>query len=232
MVRRLGARRRGRCRTRSCCFKSMFSARTARVPPDPRRAASPASRCTSNTIAFFMGKQLERHWPQGQGRRIAAAEPPNYEFAMYRHASPVSERIAALQEAHRLGLWIYGMLCPLLPGIADDRATVRELLELCCRCEAEEVFVEPVNARGSGLRLMEEAFRGAGFAAEATAVGLVRNRRAWSAYCTNLLRTVQQEMEHLGISEKLRFLLYPTNLEPSDLASVHRNDHGVRWLGK
>jgi DNA repair photolyase len=149
-----------------------------------------------------------------------------------RHASPVSERIAALQEAHRRGLRTYGMLCPLLPGIADDRGTVRELLELCCRCGAEEIFVEPVNARGSGLRLMEEALREAGFDDEATAVGLVRNRRAWSAYCTNLLRTVQQEMGHLGILDKLRFLLYPTNLQPTDLASVRRDDRGVRWLGK
>jgi DNA repair photolyase len=149
-----------------------------------------------------------------------------------RHASPISERIAALQEAHRRRLRTYGMLCPLLPGIADDRATVRELLLLCCRCDAEEIFVEPVNARGSGLRLMEEALREAGFDDEATAVGLVRNRRAWSAYCTNLLRTVQQEMGHLGILDELRFLLYPTNLQPTDLASVRRDDRGVRWLGK
>src|ERR1035437_9280334 len=75
-VRRLGAWRRDRCRTRSCCFKSRFSARTARVPPDPRRAASPASSCTSNIIAFLMGKQLERHWLKGQGSRIAAAGAP------------------------------------------------------------------------------------------------------------------------------------------------------------
>jgi hypothetical protein len=31
-----------------------------------------------------MGKQTARHWTQGQGSRIAAVAPPNYEFAMYR----------------------------------------------------------------------------------------------------------------------------------------------------
>jgi hypothetical protein len=46
--------------------------------------ASLASRCTSNTIVFFMGKQLARHRTRGQGSRIAAAAPLNYEFAMYR----------------------------------------------------------------------------------------------------------------------------------------------------
>src|SRR5664279_2615944 len=81
--RRLGARRRDLCRTRSCCFKRRLSARTARVPPVPRRMASPASRCPNNTIAFFMGKQLARHWTRGQGSRIAAEGPLNYEFATH-----------------------------------------------------------------------------------------------------------------------------------------------------
>src|SRR5664280_1334115 len=81
--RRLGARRRERCRTRSCCFKRIFSARTARVPPVPRRTASLASRCTIIRIAFFMDKQLAQHWTQEQGSRIAAAAHLNYEFAMY-----------------------------------------------------------------------------------------------------------------------------------------------------
>src|SRR5664279_5638414 len=81
--RRLGARRRDLCRTRSCCFKRILSARTALVPPVPRRMASPASRCPSNTIAFFTGKQLARYWIWPQGSRIAAEGPLNYEFAMH-----------------------------------------------------------------------------------------------------------------------------------------------------
>src|SRR5664279_5839544 len=87
-VRRLGARRRARCRTRSCCFKRIFSARTARVPPVPRRTASLASRCTLTKIAFFMDKQLAQHRTQEQGIRIAASGPLNYEFAMYRRRYP------------------------------------------------------------------------------------------------------------------------------------------------
>src|ERR1035437_9765259 len=82
--RRLGARRRERCRTRSCCFKSISSATPARVPPVPRRTASLASRCTITKIALFMGKQLAQHRTQEQGSRIAAASHLNYEFAMYR----------------------------------------------------------------------------------------------------------------------------------------------------
>ena len=36
-------------------------------------------------------------------------------------ASPSSERMAAIRLAHELGLRVYGMLCPLLPGISDTR---------------------------------------------------------------------------------------------------------------
>ena len=60
-MRRLGARRRERRRTRSCCLKRIFSASTDRVPPVPKRITSLASRFTSNTIAVFMGEELVRH---------------------------------------------------------------------------------------------------------------------------------------------------------------------------
>jgi hypothetical protein len=34
-----------------------------------------------------------------------------------------------------------------------------------------------------------------------------------------------------GTLDKLRFLLYPTHLETSDLRRIQQNDAGVRWLG-
>src|SRR6266404_3044508 len=58
VVRRLGAHRLERRRIKSCCFKRRFSARTDRIPPGLRRTAIPASRCTSNTVVFFMGSSF------------------------------------------------------------------------------------------------------------------------------------------------------------------------------
>src|ERR1035437_2243714 len=102
--RRLGARRRERCRTRSCCFKRIFSARTARVPPVPRRTASLASRCTITKIAFFMDKKLAQHRTQEQGSRIAAATHLNYEFAMYRQKVAVHRLDLMRQYVHHTGI--------------------------------------------------------------------------------------------------------------------------------
>ena len=147
------------------------------------------------------------------------------------NASTITQRLAALRKAHRLGLRTYGMLCPLLPGIADDYQAISELVGACMECGAEEFFVEPVNARGAGLKLTQEALLAAGFEQEAAAVGRIRSRVNWSHYCAELIATVQQVMQELGVLGKLRFLLYPSHLTDADRRRIRRNDAGVKWLG-
>jgi DNA repair photolyase len=149
-----------------------------------------------------------------------------------RNASRLPERMAVLQEAHRRGLRTYGMLCPLLPGISDDETSITELVQFCLACGTEEIFAEPVNARGPGLRLVQEALDAAGFATAAESVGNVRKRSGWSAYCTTLVNTVQQAMERASAMDKLRFLLYTSNLEDNDLLRIRQHDVGIQWLGK
>ena len=152
---------------------------------------------------------------------IAAVEP---------NASPISERWDALKRAHRMGLRTYGQLCPLLPGIANTSGQVEKLVRFVKDCGVEGVFCEAVNARGSGLRLTEEALRSKGFAAEAEAIALIRQRRHWSVYVAQLVADVQVAMrKHMGI-DRLRFLLYPTGLTEVDIARIRWDDRGVVWL--
>ena len=54
---RLGARRRERLITRSCCFMSRLSATTALAPPGPRSLAIVVNRCARSTSRFFMAEQ-------------------------------------------------------------------------------------------------------------------------------------------------------------------------------
>ncbi|MCX6925253.1 MAG: DNA photolyase [Verrucomicrobia bacterium] len=147
------------------------------------------------------------------------------------NASRITERLAALQETHQFGLRTYGMLCPLLPGIADDYEALSELVVSCLGFGAEEIFVEPVNPRGPGLRLTQEALLAAGFEEETAAVGRIRSWDNWSQYCTGLIATVQQVMGEQGALEKLRFLLYPNHLTDGDRRRIRGNDAGVKWLG-
>jgi len=47
-----------------------------------------------------------------------------------------------------------------------------------------------------------------------------------------LVNTVQQAMKRAGAIDKLRFLLYQSNLEEGDLLDIRRRDIGIQWLGK
>jgi len=146
------------------------------------------------------------------------------------HASPVSERMAALKKADKLGLRTYGMLCPLLPGIADAPAQIDELVQFVKDCGAEEVFSEAINARGNSLTLTEQVLRDAGFLAEADSISAIRKRTAWSQYVVGLVQNIQHAMRTHMTTEKLRFLLYPKGLADKDRRAIKKDDAGVVWL--
>lgn len=148
------------------------------------------------------------------------------------YASPIRDRIAALHEAHDRGLRTYGMLCPILPGIADSPEQIDQLVRFACECGAEEIFAEAVNPRGRGLILTQKALTDHGHHEQAQAVGAVRNRAQWSRYVVSLIQHLQDSVRRLYDTSKLRFLLYPSGLTPEDSAQVRRDDAGIVWLDK
>jgi DNA repair photolyase len=129
------------------------------------------------------------------------------------YASPIRERMAALREAHARGLRTYGMLCPILPGIADSAEQIDELVRFACECGAEEIFAEAVNPRGRGLVLTQKALAEHGYGRQAEAIGAVRNRVCWSRYVVDLIRHLQGSVRRFYDINKLRFLLYPGGLD-------------------
>lgn len=148
------------------------------------------------------------------------------------NASSIPERMAVLSEAHRRGFRTYGMLCPLLPGIADSPDQIEELVGFAVSCDAEEVFVEPVNPRGPGLRLTQEALTNSGCKEESAAIKAIRIKEGWSQYATQLISNVQQAVRRLYDISRLRFLLYSSRLTGGDVARIKRDDAGVIWLGE
>ncbi len=150
--------------------------------------------------------------------------------ALEPNASSLEERMAAMAEAHRRGLRTYGMFCPLSPGIGDSKAQVEWLIEFAVRCGVEEIFVEPVNARGSALPHCENHLRDAGFDDLADQMHTIRTRTRWSRYVTELIGTVQASVRRHSDIQRLRFLLYPGNLTPSDYERIKQSDEGVVWL--
>ena len=148
------------------------------------------------------------------------------------YASPNHDRIAVLREAYERGLRTYGMLCPLLPAIADSAYQIEELVDVAVAYRAEEIFVEPVNPRGRGLILTQEALEDNGYYNEAAAIKSIRNEKNWSHYVLHLVDSAQGAVRKRHRTDKLRFLLYPDNLLPEHVTQIIKNDAGVIWLHK
>ena len=148
------------------------------------------------------------------------------------YASSIQERMVALREAHARGLRTYGMLCPILPGVADTTQQIDELVRFACECGAEEIFAEAVNPRGRGLILTQKTLAEHGYHEQAQAVGAVRKKVNWSRYVVALIQHLQDSVRRFYDTSKLRFLLYPGGLTSEDLAQLKQDDAGIVWLGK
>ena len=160
------------------------------------------------------------------------ATPDNQKVSQVieQNASPMSERIAALGKACDMGLRTYAMFCPFLPGIADSPAQVDQLIRLTVSCRAEEIFVEPVNGRGPGLKDCQAALQREFRSAEAMAIEEIRQGKSWSPYVADLIAKTQRSVRRHSDIAKLRFLLYPSRLQPEDRARIEQDDAGVIWL--
>lgn len=146
------------------------------------------------------------------------------------NASPIKDRIRAMSKAHKMGLRTYAMFCPLLPGVADSKEDIDQLVQLAEQFGADEIFAEAVNPRGKGLILTQQALTDAGFEKEARAVELVRNRKNWSRYVVELIEKVQSSVRQYSDISKLRFLQYPSGLLDEHVEQIENDDEGVVWL--
>lgn len=72
------------------------------------------------------------------------------------NASPIEERVDALRAAKPLGITIYGILCPSLPGIGNTPDAFAELLDITLSLAPTAIWTEPVNPRGPGLKNCED----------------------------------------------------------------------------
>ncbi|MHC4403899.1 MAG: ASCH domain-containing protein [Planctomycetota bacterium] len=148
------------------------------------------------------------------------------------NASPVSDRLAVLKRAREMGLRTFGMLCPVLPGIGDSREGLEELFDAVIECNAEVIWLEPVNPRASGLTRTSDALRLAGFRDEADAVKHIGKRENWSHYARVLIKEAIKVADKKRVLSKLKVLLYRSRLLLKHEAELKKFKKSVVWLGK
>ena len=127
---------------------------------------------------------------------------------------------------------IIGHLNLSSPSLYIPFIIFEELIDFFLECGAEEIFAEPINGRGPGLKRTAEHLRAAGFSNAAEEVNRVRSHQEWSRYTMALFGDIREVLAARLATDKLRFLLYPANLTPSDREWVQNNMDGVKWLGK
>ena len=94
---RLGARRRERLITRSCCFMRRLSATTAFAPPGPRNFATVVNKWARSISRSFMGEQ-------GREAHVQEQDCPSCSFQVIISNSPTT-RITACRRAAFHAVW-------------------------------------------------------------------------------------------------------------------------------
>ena len=141
-------------------------------------------------------------------------------------ASSIEDRIDVLKSAKRLGIQIYGILCPCLPSIASEPHEFGELLDTILTLGPTAIWTEPVNPRGPGLGNCEERLRRQGFVREADALNAIRNRKAFKKYVYSFIETATEQAKQRGCSDIFNILAY------DDGADFCGDDCSVIWLKK
>ena len=129
------------------------------------------------------------------------------------YASALPYRLDALHAAHDLGIPVFGMLCPCLPGIADGFDDLVALFNELKPLKPEHIWSEPVNPRGPALPKCEKALRQAGYSSIADQVGAIRNRKAFQAYAHAFIDTATAAANSVGMGHLLSILMYEDGLD-------------------
>ncbi len=122
--------------------------------------------------------------------------------------SSIQERLDALKAAHEAKVPVYGMLCPCLPGVADRQEDLEEMLAMVQPFDPVAIWAEPVNPRGPGLRLCQDALVAAGYLSVANEVWFIRGHRAHAGYTARLIRTLNTAAAGMGLKALLKILVY------------------------
>jgi len=129
-------------------------------------------------------------------------------------ASAPAERFAAIHEAANRGLRIYGMICPVLP-LGNAGTMLADICDELPMDIFEDVWIEPVNARGNGLIRTRDALEDAGLSTAAKNINAIRNRRCWSSYVQDLCLTTNDLLKKGMLPRgQTHVLVYGKHLTP------------------
>lgn len=142
-----------------------------------------------------------------------------------------TERLKTLQNAKKMGLNVYGMLCPVMPFslVGDRESDFEELFKKVAALDPTEIYVEPINSRGKALPLTENFLR-KDYPEEAETINWIRKRTNWDQYAMYLVKKTQEYAARYYDISRVRILLYRSSFSRQfDTARIW-NQAGIIWL--
>jgi len=166
------------------------------------------------------------------GFSITAPSYKNAARILEPYASTNRERISALLEAHKNGLRTYAMFCPIIPGMASSKTDLEKMFSSVLPAEPEDIWLEPVNARGPVLKKTSDVLRKNGYTGMAKRVDNIRHRRHWSQYAIALVQNALDIAEEFNVLSKLHILLYAKPFGEKAVNSLKKIDknENIVWL--
>jgi DNA repair photolyase len=145
------------------------------------------------------------------------------------YASPPSQRFQTLRRAYNLGIPIYGMACPILPGIYNTQEDIDNLITNLTQFDPLEIFTENLNIRGDSNDDTANALIRNGFAGLGAAVNNLKDRNYRSRFIVELYKRLADAVDRKYSLKKFRFFQYRSNLTPEHYAEL-KDQPGIIWL--
>jgi hypothetical protein len=123
-----------------------------------------------------------------------------------------------------MGIRIYGILCPCLPGVANTSGAFGELLDIMLSLEPTSIWAEPVNPRGPGLKYCEKRLAHHGLFREADRFNAIRNRQTFNKYVYHFIETATTEARRRDCLEIFNILVYESGKD------FKGDERSVIWL--
>lgn len=140
------------------------------------------------------------------------------------NASPIIERIAALEFAHDMEIPVYGMLCPCIPGIIDSVRDFEDLLDTVLPYNPVNIWTEPINQRGDNILRCIEALNANNQSLAARALDHIRTKSNFKDYADKFIDIAIQAATNKNCLHLLKIMNYDKPHGP------YANHPAVVWL--
>lgn len=126
--------------------------------------------------------------PSMNASEVAAIEP---------RAPTPEHRVRGLKKFAEEGVNTFVSMSPTYP--TQDRADLRDHLEMLAECNPSVIFHEPINPRGGNFEMTVQAAREAGELDLANSLEQLQDIDRWVDYAVSHLKTVQELGEDMGL---------------------------------